>query len=82
MATQNFTNFDKLFLKMHSDMTAVTYNLTKLFLMKLKTTTRAILWKKKRTLWLTQNVHFQQTSLIKLTHIPEVIRLEPGFYGK
>ena len=38
MATQKFTNFDKNFLKMHADMTAVTYNLTKLFRMKLKTT--------------------------------------------
>ena len=37
MATQKFTNFD-VFFKMHADMTAVTYNLTKLFRRKLKTT--------------------------------------------
>ena len=38
MATQKFTNFDKFFFLMYADMTAVTYNLTKLFRMKLKTT--------------------------------------------
>ena len=37
MATQKFTNFDD-FLKMHADMMASQYNLTKLFQMKLKTT--------------------------------------------
>ena len=37
MSTQKCTNFD-VFFKMHADMTAVTYNLTKLFQMKWKTT--------------------------------------------
>ena len=47
MAAQKFTDFDKFFL-MHAGMTVVTYNLTKLFRMKLKTTktTRAIIQKK------------------------------------
>lgn len=51
MAIQKFTNFGKFFFQMHADTTAVTYNLTKSFQMKLKTsTTRAILQKKKKNL--------------------------------
>ena len=47
MATQKFPNFD-VFFKMHTYITAVTYNLTKLFQMKLRqrSATRAILQKK------------------------------------
>ena len=37
MAKEKFTNFDKFFFNAHC-MTAVKYNLTKLFQMKLKTT--------------------------------------------
>ena len=54
MAIQKFTNFGNFFFLMHADRTAVTYNLTRLFRMKLKTTKcyySHCMEKNERTFW-------------------------------